>query len=497
MSTINWRLPAARAGTQRRQPEKAAAAFGAIEESHRRLVVRLVFAIYTLMLFEGILRKWILPQWGRHLYFIRDPFVLAIYILVVSKRTRFRTGFLEMGCLFGVAGLILTIGGRILSTGEITPVFISAYGWRNYFLYLPLAFIIGRYLDLRDLRRLLAATSLISVAMAVLAVAQFGSSPWAPINSGSGDTPEEYYTNQGLPGGFVRPFGTFTSNQGMSTFAVSAVTAAIFLWLTLSRSRSLRSCLLLACATAGSSACLALSGSRTAFVWSGLVIVLLIPGVSLAPGGLGPRAAAITFVLILLGAVTAPVLFPEATWAFITRWSEAGESEERVYGSGGIWGRAVYEVFSFRLLLSDTPSQGYGLGSAGNAASKLGREITFTDSAQVGAAESDWGRNVVELGPIFGCLFILYRIALTIWLAKEALVATRRSGHPLPWLLFAFVGILIFNGQITGNGTTNAYAWLFTGCCLAAANRVAAVPQRRLWKNENRSATCTPLMVSG
>jgi hypothetical protein len=66
---------------------------------------------------------------------------------------------------------------------------------------------------------------------------------------------------------------------------------------------------------------------------------------------------------------------------------------------------------------------------------------------------------------------------LTVWLAKEALAATRRSGHPLPWLLFAFVGVIMVNGQITANGTDNGYGWLFTGFCLAAANSVK--PLRR------------------
>ena len=109
-------------------------AFGTIEESHRRVVVRLVFTIYLLAIFEGVLRKWILPQWGRPLFFIRDPFVLSIYLLVFSKRTRFRTGFLEVGCLFGVVGLILIVGQRIWGAPEqdlLPPVFV-VYGWRNY-----------------------------------------------------------------------------------------------------------------------------------------------------------------------------------------------------------------------------------------------------------------------------------------------------------------------------------------------------------------------------
>jgi hypothetical protein len=55
------------------------------------------------------------------------------------------------------------------------------------------------------------------------------------------------------------------------------------------------------------------------------------------------------------------------------------------------------------------------------------------------------------------------------------LKATRRSADPLPVMLYAFAGVTIFAGQITGNGSINAYAWLFTGLCLAAA-RVASAP---------------------
>jgi len=50
--------------------------------------------------------------------------------------------------------------------------------------------------------------------------------------------------------------------------------------------------------------------------------------------------------------------------------------------------------------------------------------------------------------------------------------ATRRSGDPLPMMLFAYAGYVILIGQITGNGSINFYGWLFTGVCLAAC-RVA------------------------
>ena len=473
MNAIDAQVPAPPLWSTSRKSEARTVAFGPTAEKHRRLVVRLVFTIYFLALFEGVLRKWIAPQWGKPLFFIRDPFVLAIYHLVFWRRTRFRTGILEMGCLFAAAGLVLIVAQNI-GNGQL-PLVLVAYGWRNYFFYLPLAFIIGRYLVLRDLGLLVKATALISVAMSILVIVQFRSPSNSPINAGFGDNPDEIYGSQSLPEGFTRVPGTFTSNLGVTTFAASAVASVISLWLAPGRSRSLNGYLLLAWSTAGTLLCVSLSGSRGAFVWSGLILAMAIAGFSLASGLLGLRTGVLITVLVASGAVTVPVLFPDAIRSFQERWSGAEESEEQEYGSGGIFGRAVYEVFSFRFLLEKTPMQGYGLGSAGNGAWRLGSRdqvVDFTDSAEVAAAETDWGRNILELGPVFGCMFIAYRVVFVMWMGKTALAATMRSGHPLPWLLFAFVGIIMFNGQITANGTVNAYGWLFTGFCLAAANSV-------------------------
>jgi hypothetical protein len=482
MSTATCQLPATTARTTSRHPDNGAVAFGKIEENHRRLIVRLVFIIYFLLIFEGALRKWVAPQLGKPLFFIRDPFVLAIYILVFSKRTRFRTAFLEIGCLFGAVGLILIVVQRILADrGQefLSPVLL-AYGWRNYFFYLPLPFIMGRYLDSRDLRRLIQMTSFISVIMSLVVIVQFASAPGAGINRGSSDNPEEMYINESLPEGHIRPAGTFTSNLGVTAFAASAVAFTLSLWLNPPRSRSMSFYLTLACVTGGAVVCLSFSGSRGAWIWAGLILVMAVAGLFLSSEGLGVRAGILILVLVVSGAAIVPVLFPDTIRVFAQRWSDGEYLESQQYGSGGIFGRMVFELFDFRFLLTDTPPQGYGLGSAGNAAWSLGTRaqiMTFKNLAEAGAAESDWGRHILELGPIFGFLFILYRTGLTIWLGKTALAATRRSGNPLPWLLFAFVGVIMINQQITANGTENAYGWLFTGFCLAAAN--SASPSRR------------------
>ena len=141
------------------------------QERHRRLVVGSITAIYALLIFEGVLRKWVFPQWGRPLFFIRDPFVLWVYALVFTKRTKLAgSAFFEIGCAFGIAGVVLLFAHGF-SGGGPSPI-LAAYGWRNYFLYLPLPFVIVRYFHKRDIDRIVRGTLAAAIPMTWLAVIQ-------------------------------------------------------------------------------------------------------------------------------------------------------------------------------------------------------------------------------------------------------------------------------------------------------------------------------------
>jgi hypothetical protein len=69
-------------------------------------------------------------------------------------------------------------------------------------------------------------------------------------------------------------------------------------------------------------------------------------------------------------------------------------------------------------------------------------------------------------------LFILYRIVFAIGLGVRALRASTFSQSPFPLLLFGYVGINLFYGQLTGHGTVGGFTWLYLGLCMAAC-RVA------------------------
>jgi len=116
-------------------------------------------------------------------------------------------------------------------------------------------------------------------------------------------------------------------------------------------------------------------------------------------------------------------------------------------------------------ILGDAPLAGYGLGLGGNGRSFLGSDTGLLPTI---FAESDWTRHIVDLGPVVGVLFILYRIAVTFDVFRRSIIATRRAADPLPLLLFGYLGIGLFDGQLTGHGTVGGFLWLYLGLCLAS-----------------------------
>ena len=112
--------------------------------SSRATFDRIVLLIYVVLLFEGALRKWVFPDAMDLLFFIRDPIVITAYIYALSTLgLKLRSSTLKFGIALmvtgGVAGAISVWEGRL-------DVSIYAYGFRNYFVYLPLVYLIGQRL---------------------------------------------------------------------------------------------------------------------------------------------------------------------------------------------------------------------------------------------------------------------------------------------------------------------------------------------------------------
>ncbi len=437
-------------------------------ERARRQLVGVVMIIYLLLMFEGSLRKWVAPQLSLYIFFIRDPFVLYAYVLAARYRLWPRSTPLLVACLaMAVLGLLLGSVQLLMDESSTTRVLLALYGWRNYFLYAPLAFLIGAQFHYDDVLRVARWTLVLSVPIAVLVAAQFFASPNAPINVGLASESALRFLGLGLTGEHTRPMGTFSSGAGQIQFVASAFALLLGLVIAPARRRGVSRWVLLF-AAAGIATCLALGGSRATLLHCALIAIIGMGLVVIGRGtALKLRSVLLPLALAGLFATLYPVVYPEGFAAFTARWDAAASAESKTF-EGGVFGRALYGLVDFTRLWERTPVLGYGLGLGGNASTTLG--VKIDGSNPVSLAETDWARHIVDLGPVFGTGYILFRIVFVLWLGALVLKATRRGAGPLPLLLFAYAGYVLLLGQVTGQGAVNAYAWLFTGLCIAAAS---------------------------
>jgi len=423
-------------------------------EKMRSLIVNLIFVIYWLLIFEGALRKWMFPQYHRYLFFIRDPFVLLIYWLAFSSKLYpKKCPIYAYGFSLAVIFLLFTLVQSIITT---TGIVTLIYGWRMYFFYFPLAFIIGENFTGKDLKRLVRQTLFVAIPIGALVYAQHISPPRSFINQTAES--DVIFTVAGERGGsIVRPTGTFTFFHGQQLFLGSIVAFVFSSWILPKKERPLSNILLYP-ATVSAIISLAVSGTRLPYILTALVcLAAAFSAFVIRRHKISARAMALPITLLVVGMLCFVYFF--ATIGQITLDRHRGA--EGIEGS--VFKRAGRMLFQFTDYISRTPLLGQGIGSHTSGGAALA-----TGSREDAGIEDEWTRIVVETGPAFGLLYITFRILLVVWLFMGAVKATHLSSNPLPLLLLAFIGSVVLVWAITNYGTEMGYAWLFIGFCIAA-----------------------------
>jgi hypothetical protein len=441
-------------------------------ERKRKVIANLVTVVMLLWIFEGALRKWVLPSQANLLYFIRDPIVLLIYgYALINGMWPRQNIFLNIGLIFGLLGLTLAICQLVIGYGidsPMSPVIIAIYGWRNYFYYIPFAFLIGEHLTHADLRRISSWILGLSIPMGLLVYAQFHSAPSSPINVGISENVANQFIGLGLDPEHTRPMGTFTSSLAVSLFIVFAFAMAIPRLIRGDGGRERSSRWLGLIGLIGAIMCVMYSGSRGAVLGVALEFVVTAAlAILTIDKKQSLRLLGTTAVALVIALVLGLTWFRGGLDAFVNRWQAAYIYESTQF-TGGVFGRAIYGFADFLRLILITPVLGVGLGAAGNASTLLG--ATINNAIPLAIAETDWARHMLDLGPIFGVLFITYRVALSVWLTR--LVVNSRS--LAAGATYSSVILLLLYGQITQQGSAIGFGWLTVGLTLAAcrANNV-------------------------
>lgn len=150
------------------------------ERQSQRLLKKGIWLYFILLIFEGALRRWILPELATPLLVIRDP--LAIWlILLASKKGFLHFNFYIIGMgLIGIAGIITAV---LVGHGSLL---IALYGARIMLLHFPLIFLIGNVFMKKDVIKIGTITLWIAIPMTILTAIQFYSPQSAWVNRGTG-----------------------------------------------------------------------------------------------------------------------------------------------------------------------------------------------------------------------------------------------------------------------------------------------------------------------
>ncbi|TAH24853.1 MAG: hypothetical protein EAZ07_08670 [Cytophagales bacterium] len=414
-------------------------------------VNKVLYIIFFLLLTEGILRKWLLPSLDKPLFFIKDIFILYLYLYLALKR-KFPANIWSLIALMFMFLFLLLINIHYLVMD--LPVLVGFYGWRNYVLYIPLAFIIQTYVNNKALKNIGKMFLWGSIPITIIAFFQYLSPKDAYINKNVGlNTSSEIFI---VADGVVRPSGTFAFTTGLVLF-----TGALFIFIIYNfflKKEKVVGKLFFYISVFSLIASIALSGSRSAYVSLGGQIAFLTIGSLLL---LRKREGFNIISYIITGSVLFLLVyntFFEKQKDLILKRQEIATNAE-----GSIFNRLSDMVINLEAINQSNLSPigaGLGLGSGGGSHLALGVN-------QFTLSETEWGRNLLEAGVFLGVSYILFRLALTLYLLFESIKTLIYTSNPTPLVAFFYVGVNLFIGPTTGNGLTYSFTWIFLGVALA------------------------------
>ncbi|MDQ6655899.1 MAG: hypothetical protein M3Y80_08805 [Verrucomicrobiota bacterium] len=422
------------------------------EDTSLRNLRRLIWLYFWLLLFEGALRKWVVPPLANPLLIVRDPVVLLIYLLAIRARVLPKNAWVVSIWIIGVISLAVSFIPLWPYLPPSRILLVSGYGFRSDFLHLPLIFVMARVLRRQDVQRIGWWSLLLVPAMALLMVGQFQAAPDAFLNRTAGGEGDMMVSALGK----VRTAGTFSFVIGV--VAYFALSTGFLIWAALRR--DVYQPWLLFAAGAGLLIGTAVSGSRSvvgacAVVGASLAVVLV-----LRPAAVNRFGQTLVATVVVGFILMQTPIFKEGFNVLSTRFNEVAEATEKGVGAGMIE-RVLNDYEEGFTVLTKAPFLGYGLGIGTNAGAKFltGRQMFLL-------SEGEWPRIFLESGPVLGLAFVVWRFALVIVLGLHCLRAVR-AGNVLPLLLYSSGFLPFINGQF-GQPTILGFAVFTMGLAMAA-----------------------------
>lgn len=427
------------------------------------LLKKLFWLYFLLLIFEGALRKWVAPQLSAPLLVIRDP--ISILIIWEAYRTkkwpsRWSVPIIVLTVIIaGLFGLQMALGDNSLMVG--------LYGLRSYLLPFPVIFIMGENLNEEDLLNLGKCTLWLLLPTCLIALGQY----LQPANSFLNRGAYAGSAQIGYVGHGVRASGTFSFAIGLVHFATLA---GAFVFYGMVREGMAKKWLIWTSAFA-LILTIPTTGQRILIVQ--LIAVLACVAVSALMG-------VSEFKKVLR--VVAPILVVSLLASVLPVFKNAMQSmNERIVGAANSEGGTEQSAFILRTIdpamsaIEDAYDanklMGIGLGRGA-----LAVQAFLTGSPDAVTGEYEFSHELMEMGPIAGGAFGLFKLLLAIAVFGQAL-ARARNREPLALLIYPLVFSTLFFGLFE-QPTIQGFVVISMAFCIAAAKQPvrAAVPTRAL-----------------
>jgi hypothetical protein len=412
-----------------------------------------IWLYFLLWVFEGALRKWILPSLATPLLVVRDPIAIYIIVRAVYLNVKFMNPYIVLGSIFTLFSLAITL------TFGHANLFVGLYGARIMLIHFPLIFIIGAIFTKEDVLQMGRVLLVINILMTIIVYFQFSSPETAFINVGVGGE-----GTAGFSGamGYSRPPGTFSFTTGLAIFYTAVSVFVFYFWL----SKDACSKILLYASTIALVIALPLTISRGAVV--SVVIVGLFAIIASVTTGKMLNKLLITgfvFYIAFLFLQNYISIFSTGTEVFMDRVDSANRST----GAGGglkesILLRIVNDFIGPFVELFSYPMFDGNLGMGTNAGAQM-----LTGKTVFLVSETEFGRLVGEQGIVFGLGIITIRLVLAFSIAIKSWKLPQEE-KLLPFILCGAACSTIFQGQ-WAQPSVLGYAIIMVGLVLASSKK--------------------------
>ena len=422
---------------------------------------QLLWLYIFLLIFEGALRKWILPSLSSPLLLVRDPVALfaLIYGWPLINKKPWQSWLQPLLCIGCVAFLFAIVFGH----GDL---FVALYGARTYILQIPLIFLFAAVFNKHDVIKFCWVLLLLCIPMCILIVMQSNLPETHILNVAPGGEGTALFDGAL---GRSRPPGTFSFITGVASFFPLGL-ASLFILLYTTKLNILARIL---CTIAGISLVVAIpvSISRTLLANYLMVLASLIIALLIARTRIIPLITGLLAMSIAVAIATSIPAFQETSEAFTARWELAGAASGSVREEVGDVGVASDQITK-RVLpgligplihIDTLPFFGYGTGMGSNVgAQRLSGDKFFV------LGEGGWEVSLAELGFPLGLAFLFWRIAFAFWLSSLSIKAALR-GNILPLVFLGTSLFVVVQGQLS-QPTALGFVVLAAGLNLASLN---------------------------